>query len=179
MWRLAQLYDVKGDYENAAPVLRRALDIRKAKLGISDSQTREVYQSTYCTLNKLERKEEIEALSKEFSIKKPVIGDEQLKTNAADEKVREVRGGIVNSKAINLVKPVYPMEARAKRASGAVNVQVTIDEEGNVVYACALSGAKELQRGSEIAAYQSKFSPTLLEGKPVKVTGVIVYNYVP
>ncbi len=35
----------------------------------------------------------------------------------------------------------------------------------------------EMQRSSEIAAYQSKFHPTMLEGKPVKVTGVIIYNF--
>ena len=50
-------------------------------------------------------------------------------------------------------------------------------ETGKVIFACAITGAKELQRTSEIAAYQSKFRPTTLEGKPAKVSGVIIYNF--
>ncbi len=46
-----------------------------------------------------------------------------------------VSGGVVNGKAVNLVRPPYPPAAKAVRASGAVNVQVTIDENGNVISA--------------------------------------------
>lgn len=90
-----------------------------------------------------------------------------------------VSGGVVNSKATNLVKPPYPAAARAVRASGAVNVQVTISENGSVISANAVSGHALLRAAAEQAARQSKFSPTLLSGQPVKVTGVIVYNFVP
>lgn len=90
-----------------------------------------------------------------------------------------VSGGVVNSKATNLVKPPYPPAARAVRAAGAVNVQVTISETGSVISASAVSGHPLLRQAAEQAARQSKFSPTLLSGQPVKVTGVIVYNFVP
>ncbi|HEY0430041.1 MAG TPA: TonB family protein [Pyrinomonadaceae bacterium] len=90
-----------------------------------------------------------------------------------------VSGGVVNSKATNLVKPAYPQAARAVRASGAVNVQVTISETGSVISASAVSGHPLLRQAAEQAARSSKFSPTLLSGQPVKVTGVIVYNFVP
>jgi TonB family protein len=89
-----------------------------------------------------------------------------------------ISGGVVNGKAINLVKPEYPEAAKAVRASGAVNVQVTIDEEGNVISASAVSGHPLLRAASEAAARASKFKPTLLEGVPVKVTGVVIYNFV-
>lgn len=36
-----------------------------------------------------------------------------------------------------------------------------------------------IRASAEKAARASKFSPTLFSGKPVKVTGVIVYNFVP
>lgn len=88
-------------------------------------------------------------------------------------------GGILNSKATSLVKPVYPEAARAVKASGAVNVQVAVDEQGNVISAQAVSGHPLLRTAAEDAAKASKFSPTLLEGVPVKITGVIVYNFVP
>jgi TonB family protein len=92
---------------------------------------------------------------------------------------RVVSGGVVNGKATNLVKPPYPAAARAVRASGAVNVQVTIDEAGDVVAAEAVSGHPLLRASAVQAARASKFAPTLLSGRPVKVTGVIVYNFVP
>jgi TonB family protein len=92
---------------------------------------------------------------------------------------RMISGGVVNGKAVNLVKPSYPAAAKAVRAVGAVNVQVTIDEKGNVISAQAISGHPLLRAASVQAAQASTFSPTLLQGQPVKVTGIIVYNFVP
>ncbi len=92
---------------------------------------------------------------------------------------KPISKGVVNGSALNLVKPPYPAAARAVRASGAVNVQVLIDENGNVVSASAVSGHPLLRQSAEQAARSSKFKPTLLSGQPVKVNGVIVYNFVP
>ncbi|HEY8559144.1 MAG TPA: TonB family protein [Pyrinomonadaceae bacterium] len=89
-----------------------------------------------------------------------------------------ISGGIINGKAKTLVKPAYPAAARAVRAEGAVNVQVTIDEEGSVIAAAAVSGHPLLRAAAVEAARASKFAPTVLSGQPVKVTGVIVYNFV-
>jgi periplasmic protein TonB len=89
-----------------------------------------------------------------------------------------ISGGVLNGKAINLPKPSYPGIARAARASGTVVVQVLIDENGNVVSASAVSGHPLLTAAAVGAARQAKFSPTKLSGQPVKVTGVIQYNFV-
>jgi protein TonB len=89
-----------------------------------------------------------------------------------------ISGGVLNGKAINLPKPAYPPIARAAHASGTVVVQVLIDENGNVVSAHAVSGHPLLQGAAVGAARQAKFSPTKLSGQPVKVTGVIQYNFV-
>lgn len=86
---------------------------------------------------------------------------------------------VLNGNATNLAKPPYPAAARAVRASGAVNVQVTIDETGKVISAFAISGHPLLRSAAVEAAKASTFSPTLLDGQPVKITGVIVYNFVP
>lgn len=93
--------------------------------------------------------------------------------------IKTISGGVLNGKATNLVKPPYPAAAKAVRASGAVNVQVTIDENGNVISASAVSGHPLLRASAVQAARSSKFAPTLLGGKPVKVTGVVVYNFTP
>ncbi len=85
----------------------------------------------------------------------------------------------VNGKASSLRKPSYPAAARAVRATGAVNVQVTIDEDGEVITASAVSGHPLLRQAAERAAMESKFAPTMLQGQPVQITGIIVYNFVP
>jgi TonB family protein len=92
---------------------------------------------------------------------------------------KTISGGVLNGKAVDLPKPPYPPAARAVRATGAVTVQVTIDENGTVISASAVSGHPLLRAAAEAAARNAKFGPTLLSGKPVRVTGTIVYNFEP
>jgi len=89
-----------------------------------------------------------------------------------------ISGGVLNGKAISLPKPAYPAIARQAHASGTVVVQVTIDENGSVISAHAVSGHPLLQAVAVAAARGARFSPTKLSGQPVKVTGVITYNFV-
>jgi protein TonB len=84
---------------------------------------------------------------------------------------------VLNGKAISLPKPAYPAVAKAARQTGTVTVQVTIDENGSVISARAVGGPPLLQAAAVQAAYGAKFSPTKLSGQPVKVTGVITYNF--
>ena len=90
-----------------------------------------------------------------------------------------VTGGVLNGRATYLAKPPYPQIAKQAGISGSVNVQVTIDEKGNVISAAVVAGHPLLRAGAVNAARQSKFTPTLLSNQPVKVTGVIVYNFQP
>ena len=92
---------------------------------------------------------------------------------------KQISGGVLNGKATSLPKPPYPPAARAVRASGAVSAQVLIDENGNVVSASPVSGHPLLRAAAAQAARGAKFSPTMLSGQPVKVSGVITYNFVP
>ena len=92
---------------------------------------------------------------------------------------KTVSGGVLNGKATSLPKPPYPPAARAVRAGGAVSVQVLISESGSVISASAVSGHPLLRAAAEGAARGARFSPTLLSGQPVKVSGVITYNFVP
>ena len=120
-------------------------------------------------------------------------GTTQAKTNIMDDDNDEppppkpspkpvpktISGGVLNGKAISLPKPQYPQIARAAKASGTVVVQVTIDESGRVVSASAVSGHPLLKAAAVQAAYGARFSPTMLSGQPVKVTGTINYNFLP
>lgn len=89
-----------------------------------------------------------------------------------------VSGGVLNGKAVSKPQPAYPALAKAARAQGVVVVQVTIDETGSVASAKAVSGHPLLQSAAVQAARQAKFSPTILSGKPVQVSGVLTYNFV-
>lgn len=89
-----------------------------------------------------------------------------------------ISGGVLNGKAVRLVQPPYPAIARSARASGQVRVQIVIDENGNVQSAVPVSGHPLLQGAAVAAARASKFTPTKLSGMPVKVSGVIIYNFV-
>ncbi|HEV7892622.1 MAG TPA: energy transducer TonB [Pyrinomonadaceae bacterium] len=89
-----------------------------------------------------------------------------------------VSGGVLNGKAISKPQPAYPPIAKAARAEGVVTVQILVDESGRVISAAAVSGHPLLQQAAVAAARQARFSPTLLSGQPVKVSGVITYNFV-
>ena len=89
-----------------------------------------------------------------------------------------VSQGVLNGKAISKPAPAYPPIAKAARASGTVTVQVIVNEKGDVISASAVSVHPLLQQASVAAARQARFSPTLLSGQPVKVSGIITYNFV-
>jgi len=89
-----------------------------------------------------------------------------------------INGGVLNGKATSLPPPDYPPIARQAKATGTVAVQITIDEGGNVIVAEAVSGHPLLRAAAVKAARDAKFSPTRLSGQPVKVNGVLTYNFV-
>ena len=84
---------------------------------------------------------------------------------------------VLNSQALSLPPPSYPQIARSIRVQGTVIVQVLIDEKGNVLSAKATSGHPLLIPEAQKAALRARFSPTVLGDQPVKVQGVITYNF--
>lgn len=92
---------------------------------------------------------------------------------------KTISGGILNGKATSLPKPVYPAAARVANVGGVVLVQVKIDEKGDVISASAVSGHPLLRQACEQAALATKFSPTKVSGQLVRITGTLVYNFVP
>ena len=70
------------------------------------------------------------------------------------------------------------MMAKQIRAQGPVNVQILVDEHGNVISAHAVNGHPALIHAAEDAARRARFTPTMLNNQPVKVQGVITYNFV-
>ncbi len=85
---------------------------------------------------------------------------------------------MISGKAIRKVQPPYPQIAKQVRATGTVPVQITISEEGNVIDASVVGGHPLLRDAARQAALQWMFSPTVLNGKNVKVSGVISFNFI-
>jgi TonB family protein len=106
----------------------------------------------------------------------------KLRTLIADPNPQpkaQISGGVLNGRAFNKVKPPYPAGAREAGASGTVEVRVVFDETGKVIWTKAVSGDPLLRQAAEDAAWQTKFPPTKLSGQPVKVSGLMIFNFVP
>lgn len=167
LFHLAELYQFKGDYTRAEPLYQRVVQIRE-KTHRESEQLNEALDRYACLLRKLKRKDEARSLE----------ARREAPSSPGPVEEGALGGGILNGKAISLGRPAYPEEARQARASGKVVVHVVIDEAGNVIRACPVEGLPVLWKESENAAYRTKFTPTLLSGMPVKVGGILIYNFV-
>jgi TonB family protein len=87
------------------------------------------------------------------------------------------KGGGLRGQKLYAPEPSYPPIAKAAGAEGEVHVKVLVDEDGNVVAAEAVSGHPLLQSAAVDAARAAKFKPTLVDGKPVKVSGILSYVF--
>ena len=105
-------------------------------------------------------------------------GETVIGTCVVDCEGARITEGIETGRILDLPKPAYPAIARAAHASGTVEVQVIIGLDGSIVVAAAISGHPLLQAAAVNAARQARFTPTKYKGEPVKVTGIIQYNFV-
>lgn len=108
---------------------------------------------------------------------KPTIKSEPPPPPQVKPGTSKVSEGVLQGGALNKVMPPYPPIARAARAAGPVQVVVTISEEGRVIEAYAASGHPLLRATSVEAARRWTFKPTLLSNVPVKVQGVLTFNF--
>ena len=94
----------------------------------------------------------------------------ELETKAVTEE-------LLRKAAISLPEPEYPEGAELAGVGGKVEVQIIIDEKGDVIAAKSVSGEAVLYSAAEAAALKAHFSPTILSPDPAKVFGVISYNF--
>jgi protein TonB len=90
---------------------------------------------------------------------------------------KRVSEGVLLGSAIFKPKPSYPPMARQIRLTGTVQVQITIAEDGRVVAATVISGHPILRAAALEAARRWVFSPTRLSHVPVKVQGLLTFNF--
>ncbi|HEX8738223.1 MAG TPA: TonB family protein [Pyrinomonadaceae bacterium] len=92
-------------------------------------------------------------------------------TNSSDSNDATISGNNLNDKAVELPPPVYPPAAKAVRASGAVVVEITVNNKGEVTTANAISGHPLLRASAVAAARKAKFKPN------AATKGVLTYNF--
>lgn len=108
----------------------------------------------------------------------PAPAPSQISPPPVEEKKIIISAGVLDSAAIKKVQPAYPPIAKAARASGAVQVQIEVNQEGRVTEAKVLSGHPLLRQAALEAAQQWKFKPTNIDnGRTLKVQGVLTFNF--
>ena len=165
LYALGQLYRLRGKYDRAVDSYKRSLMIYGRSKGVATAEFDRARTGLSCVGYESQNKaifKEAEAIQKLFAPALPFASPAE----------------ILNGRALFLAKPEYPRAARERNLQGTVVVKVEIDEKGNVTGAKDLCQALPyLDEAAIKAAYKSRFSPTTLSGVPVKVTGVIVYNF--
>jgi TonB family protein len=78
----------------------------------------------------------------------------------------------LETSAIQRVQPAYPPLAKAAKVEGGVVVEITVNEEGNVIAARAVSRHPLLKDAALVAARQWKFTPS-----NVKITGTLTFTF--
>ncbi len=165
-FNLAELYRLRADYSKAEPLYQRVISIREKSSGKDNSELVRALQGYVAVLSAQRKTEE---------------GAQAQKRIAELLEKGTIEGGVLNGRAVKLVSPPYPLAARRDFASGVVTVKVLIDETGNVIQAKAInSGSTNLAlvAAAENAARRCLFTPTLLSGTPVKVSGVIIFRFI-
>ena len=167
LYMLAEFYRFTGKFEKAQPLYERSTILRGKLLGREHPDYLKAKERYFCVALVTGQEQKIKDIEK-------ILGD------TLGTKARGVtEDAILNGRAISLPKPSYSDEARRYRARGRVIIKVTIDELGKVIDASDMCGGNPLLvKPSLQSARAARFTPTKLSGQPVKVTGVITYNFV-
>jgi tetratricopeptide (TPR) repeat protein len=170
LYALGAFYRARRRFDNGAKVLTRALTIYGTLKGAQSSAYEKTTNTFICMAHETQQPERIKDLDE---IRKQFDPPTTL-TNT-------VQTTVLNGKAVTLPKPTFPYELRGRGRSirAMVVVKVLIDENGKVIKSSDLcQGPRYLTEAALAAADKALFSPTKLNGQPVKVSGVIVYNFI-
>jgi len=92
---------------------------------------------------------------------------------AGAQELRHVSNEEARSHLAKQVEPVYPKMAQIAHIQGAVNLEITITEDGSVTGLRAVSGHPILLQSAMDAVQQWKFQPFMEAGKPAPVRAAI------
>lgn len=175
LWGLANISYWRREYDKSAEYFARLVPLLAKSPNKNAGDLTLAFYRTQCSFRKANKEDA-------FAPLKAAYGKAAEFEPGTDSKPKAklINAGVVNGKALSLPKPPFPADLPRVRSNQVVEVDVLISEQGDVISACAQKSANEAYIPvSEAAAYQSKFSPTTLEGRPVKVSGRITYKFYP
>lgn len=167
LYTLGEFYRARKQLELALDHYKRSLNLHGKLTGVMTPDYQRVREGVSCLAinhRKPELVNELEEITKQF-----------LPPTAAKKPERIT---VLNGKALSLPKPDYPDAAAQRRLSGMVIVKIELDETGTVIGARDMcQGPPFLSEAAVAAAWKARFSPTILDGQPIRVTGIIQYNF--
>jgi tetratricopeptide (TPR) repeat protein len=167
LYSLAEFYRLTAKPEKAAPLYEKAALLRFRLLGRDNPDYLKTRDRYFCVVYKTGQLDSLKNFMTSLG-EKPGEGP-----------LGVVEGNVLNGRAISLPKPYYSQEARQLHIQGTVVISIIIDETGKVIEAKDMCGGNPLLVKSSLAsACEARFTPTLLSGRPVKVTGVLTYHFV-
>ena len=90
-----------------------------------------------------------------------------------------VRSLLNCNKLVKHVRPIYPAEAKEKGIQGAVRLSAVITESGSVRVLEILEGSPLLVPPAITAAERWKYTPCLIDAKPVEVKTILEISFSP
>ncbi len=91
--------------------------------------------------------------------------------------VVKVSQGVSEGLLVKRVQPIYPEQARQMRVQGPVQLQATINKDGNISNVKVVSGNAQLARATVEAVKQWKYKPYYLNNEPVEIQTQIIVNF--
>lgn len=164
---LVTLYNAKHEYGKVEPLLRRIVSIKEKSAGATSTDVARTLERLACVLYR--NKEEAEA--------------QKVEARAADILYKgkpepvELSETLFGCKLLKNPYPKYPEAARRIAGARVILVSVEADETGRITSARMISGESAFKDASEQAAMSAQLRPTLIDGRPVKVKGVIKYQF--
>lgn len=169
---LLELYVSHKEYTKANAMLQRIISIKERKLGDSDTQVGRLLERMACLMYRNNQKaeaEKVEARANHILYHDLATQPEPL------ELPREV----FSCKLISNPRPDFISIALMRRFPGSIKMDVAVetDEAGNVTAARFIGGDPAFKSVAEKAALSAKLRPTIVDGRAVKVEGVISHQF--
>jgi TonB family protein len=164
---LAAFYQKIGRPAAAVPIYRRVIAVQEKHFGPEGKTLVDTLEQCACALAQDRKVGEADKMTRRAAL---IEG----KTGQGFVVAME---GVLMGEAVHKLQPPYPPEAKAQRISGAVLIRVEIDETGTVTGTKIICGPDLLTAVSRETALKWRFNPTTLNGQPVKVIGVLTFNF--
>jgi len=151
----------------AVPIYQRVIIVQEKHFGLEGEPLVETLEQCACAL----------AQDKKMNEANEMIGRAALIEGKTTQGFAVSREGVLKWNAIHKAMPPYPPEAKFKHISGLIYVKIEIDETGAVTDAKIICGGGMLAEVSREAAFKWRFKPSILNGQPVKVRGILTFNF--